>query len=373
MLFTINKKINSTKQPDTEAFVLEGALADDFTLTNLVISFATLNPTQAPAYNYARINTFSRYYFITDWAFSGGLWYASLTVDVLATYKTTIGSSLQFVTRSASRFDGGIVDTFPLTKAQTYNRVASSITNNPFNLPTNVNGVVVMGVVNDLGRDGAVTYYMIPLDYFRQFMSSMLSSISWAGISVSEISQELQKALINPTQYIVSCMYFMVDYSVWRASLPTEIVTSIRCGWWSFSVTEALIIPSALGGYGSGALNIPKHPQVGTHGDYVNLSPYSKYTLTFLPFGVFELDTTDLAGKTTLYWSINYSLATGDAILNVSIDNTKDHAILTSQCNIGVQLPVGQIMMNLNNFDQSLMLTAVTGAEKLATMFRQGR
>lgn len=367
VLYNFEKKKNSTRRP-TGGSGFVGQLAEDFSLLSMTVGFATIDATTAPNYNYAYIQSFRRYYFIEDWIFSGGIWYARLTVDVLATYRTEISDSYQFVTRSASARDDKIVDTFPLCKAQTHARISSSVTNNPFNLPSSQNGVVVMGVVNSLGRDGAVTYYMLQLEYFRQFMGSMLNSISWAGISGTEISAELQKALINPTQYIVSCMYFMVPWSQWSGSQVVETVTTIKLGWWDFSVPAALIIPGALGEFGSGTLLIPKHPQVSTLGEYVNSAPYSKYTLTFLPFGVFEIDSTDLCGHNTLYWSVNASLATGDAILNVSVDGVKANAILTSQCNIGVQLPVGQIAANLHTVDQAIS-SAARGVGTLSRLF----
>jgi len=83
---------------------------------------------------------------------------------------------------------------------------------------------------------------------------------------------------------------------------------------------------------------------------------------------VFELDSTDLCGHDTLYWSVNASLATGDAILNVSLDGVKANAILTSQCNIGVQLPVGQIAANLHTVDQTINGLA-RGVGSLAKIF----
>ena len=62
-------------------------------------------------YNYAYISDFGRYYFINDITYDKGIWVMTLNVDVLATYKTTIGSTSTYLLRSSYLYNPRIIDT----------------------------------------------------------------------------------------------------------------------------------------------------------------------------------------------------------------------------------------------------------------------
>lgn len=368
------KRKNSTKRPkldgtDSDSIVfLNGEIKGDFSPLHFTLSFDLPDNAEVPPYNYAYIEKFSRYYFITDWYFIGGLWAASFTVDVLATYREDIRGSHQYITRAAQSGGGDLMDTaYPTTAAATrrYTRVnPATFWGNSLNA-----GCIVAGIVGNSGNNiGAVTYYAMEWDTFNSFMSAMLSSINWAGISTDEISQQLQKALINPTQYIVSCVWIPVSMS----QLSGVYTSTIRLGWWSFSVDSAIALNRPQQTVQKSiVIDLPKHPQAAQRGKYLNLSPYSSYTLTFLPFGVFQLDTTDLVDIEKLFVHVTLSPVTGDAVMRIANgeSGTTTDAILTSQCNVGVQIPTGQVSANLSNFDNALLVGGVAGASDLVNAF----
>ena len=329
----------------------------------MVVKFASLsNRAKVPIYNYAFIESFRRYYFITEWAWSQGFWYATFAEDVLATKRDEILSSDQYVIRSATPVslmneDTGLIDTKYPTTADIVTRTSQTL-NKPLGIDIR-DGYYIIGVINDLGREGSVTYYALPPAAFRSLCNEMLSSISWANIDVNEISDGLQKALINPMQYIVSCIRF--PYNTFGGTQTT----TIRLGWWSFTVTDTCWIVRSIDQVQYGFyLDIYKHTNAARRGKYLNLSPFSKYTLTFLPFGVFDLDTTDLCGNDYLHLDITANVATGDAVLEISAStrpDTRGAAFITVNSNIGVQIPTGQIAANLNNIDQALTYAGVVG------------
>ena len=83
--YTFNKKPNSTRQPPGGGVTYKCNLIEPTSFT--APDIALVVPAKPTGYNYAFIPEFSRYYFVTDWAFSAGLWRASLSVDVLASFK----------------------------------------------------------------------------------------------------------------------------------------------------------------------------------------------------------------------------------------------------------------------------------------------
>ena len=90
------------------------------------------------------------------------------------------------------------------------------------------------------------------------------------------------------------------------------------------------------------------------------MSPYTSYTLKFLPFGIFDIDTTELFDKTYLGLQVEANLMTGDAVLKVSSSGPLggynwDNAFLVTEGQIGVTLPVGQISADIGRYKNALI------------------
>ena len=114
--YTFAKKINSTKQPTGNGTQLDCNIKAPSSIINPVLEITT----SPISFNYCYIPAFSRYYYINDITFDRGLWVISCSVDVLASYKTTIGNSSCYVTRSSQNFDGDIMDNlYPITSKKT--------------------------------------------------------------------------------------------------------------------------------------------------------------------------------------------------------------------------------------------------------------
>lgn len=372
-LVHFEKLKNSTRRPDifSQENLFQGEIKGDFALTALDVTFEFNDPTSPPEYNYAYIYPFERFYFISGWAFTGGLWTASLVCDVLATYRDKLFNSSGFCVRSTSMSDGGILDaSYPTTGGVVHfysTAAAADFWGNGID-----SGSIVAGIVGNSGRNvGAVTYYAMSYSVFNSFMNSLLSSISWAGISTDEISQELQKALINPAQYIVSCVWVPVSLG----NQYGTTVNSVRLGWWNFSLSGNAVVLNNPGRTFTKTftLSVPKHPQALSRGGYLNLSPYTRYTFKFLPFGVFELDSTQLRYTDNIYVTVTMNPMTGDAVLDIGTGDAgnPELSILTSQANVAVQIPTGQVAANLGNFDNALLAGAVAGVSDITSTFKE--
>lgn len=390
-LFKFAKRKNSTLRPDiTQPGYYEGDIKEDFNPVSfeMVFDFGDVGNAKVPDFNYAYIQDFARYYYITEWLFISGLWRAAMTVDVLATYKTEILASRQYITRAAQgSVAPGIIDTaYPTNGGAIV--LESKLTSTEFWGSDYEGGVVVIGTIGNSGKNvGAVTYYAMGVGGFRNLMTALLDDISWANISVSEISEELQKALIDPAQYIVSAIWlpFNATNFVVNSGAPASDITSdIALGWWSFSIAAggnvARILHNPLSTFWDiprrkRYIEIPKHDQIPALGDrperpWLQLAPYSRYTLTFLPFGSFDLDTTDLYGKSYIGIEVLIQSYTGDATLTISAalddQGTGEKVLTVVNANCGVPLPVGQISLDVGNFDSAIQSVAIMGATEIA-------
>ena len=166
ILLKFSKRENSTKQPDITGITpVSCDLKDETSIMNPVLIFSTgILPTAAinpvSLYNYALINNFQRYYFIKDWRYVLGRWEATLEVDVLASYKSAIGSMSEYVLRSSYASDGEVIDLmYPGTT-----KIAVDVETEPTIFKSQYSlGYFMVGIISNstTASMGAVSYYQM--------------------------------------------------------------------------------------------------------------------------------------------------------------------------------------------------------------------
>ena len=98
IFYTLTKRKNSTLQPTGSGTTIDVNLKSG---TSFISPTFLLNISGPPAYNYVEYE--GRYYFVTDIvSVRNDLWEIHCEVDVLATYKTAITSSTQYVSYSSA-------------------------------------------------------------------------------------------------------------------------------------------------------------------------------------------------------------------------------------------------------------------------------
>lgn len=353
-LMQFTKKVNSTAVPG-QGRVYQMELKGRTSIFNptLILSYDG-NPT---GYNYCKIQEFSRYYWIVSWVYDSGLWYASCAVDVLATYHTEIGNSNLYVLRSAAEYDGNVPDTYYPVKSEVYNTcslVASPWYSNLHSTSTNY----LIGVLNaDVNSVGATSYYLIGDAEFRQ-LCYWLFNLSYT--SVSEISQNLQKLIYNPMQYIVSVMWlpFSIDGTYGDA-------VELKIGYWETPFT-VIRCNNKLWKDGVVRISIPKHPQTA-RGRYLNLPPYSQYSLEFFPWGNIPLDATKIVNASYLSCSYIVDFITGVGNLRVTaldelFSPLGDGEVATAVAQVGVPIQLAQTSFNLAGMSTTSVAMGAVGS-----------
>lgn len=349
-LFSINKRPNSTKQPAlSEGVLIQGQLKDETTFLNPVIRFSpsiavgTFSPSM---YNYAIIPAWLRYYYINNWEFLNGTWEASLTVDVLASYKTEIANTSAYVIRAAGASNGAIMDSFYPAKTDVQlQRVAVATS---WNGVAPSGGCYVVGCINSLASDkiGAITYYALDKDQLASLLNYLFTSNIYTASSITEIGEGLFKSMFNPFQYIVSCIWFPFN----KTSFGSEQFP-VTVGYWTTSVNGIAVTNLAQTTYVTAT--IPNHPQI-SRGSFLNHAPYTKLTLYIPPFGSIPLDTNGLEIGNYLYSETLIDHITGLATIRVAISpsssNLHKENILTERTSmIGVPIQLSQLMPDYAN------------------------
>ncbi len=309
--YTFAKRKNSTKLPTGSPTTYNCVLKDGCSMIAPVIGLdigLTANPHQ---YNYVHISAFGRYYYVSDWAWEDRLWWATLAVDVLATYRTQIDNTTEYVVRTSvgNYVDGSIPDTMYPAKSVLQNNL-SFLDNSSSTVLWEVNynnGCYVVGIINnDKYSMGAVSYYLLLPNGFKELKDLLLSDTDWTEIATTnpDLGDNLYRSLFNPYQYFTTINWFPF--------IPTlghlENVTSINVGWWPVTFTASNVafrIPAngftyePKNGVNAHTIRLYNHPQSG-RGEFLNASPYTRYSFIIPPWGTFEIDGQLLAG---MRWS----------------------------------------------------------------------
>lgn len=330
-LFTLKKRDNSTKRPSgtgTEApHIFNCILKQGSGILHPTISL-NLGKTEAPTdYNYAYISEFQRYYFIEEWYFENALWTASLKVDVLATYKNEIGNANLYVLRCYSAHNGDIIDTLYPAKAG-----CTFYSDNSFNNPWGSNLTYVMGVVSQDATCGSMTHYAMGRASFTAICQWLLSDVvtETNGFSVDDCTLELQRSLVEPLQFIKSCVLLPVAIGDTHGTTGEHVVV------WGWETSEGgKILDENTAIVKTYTFQLRKHPDSTARGNYVNSAPFTAITLTLPPFGVIDIDTSVTCNATELTVTVRIDQITGKGTLTV-----KCNGIVLNRIEAQIGIPI---------------------------------
>lgn len=319
-LYRHEKKLNSTKRPRGG----EGYSCDVYDPCSIITPTLIFSG-DVTEYNYCYIPTWSRYYFLTEWEYRQGRWFGTFTVDVLASYRDEIGSSTQYVTRSATRGDGSITDsTYVQTAVMSINTQTAS---NPF---SSAQGSYIVAIGGDqtayysLSQSNlnTLTAYIFSDDYADELIGGLFT----------DVYPEL-KTQVNPLQYISSIQWVPLQITS-GASAP------IYVGWVRTPAVGSKLTMQTVATE-QVSFTLPRHPAGGGQGSYLNAAPYTRYSLFFPPFGCIQLPSDACLASSNLVCDIYCEPTTGEAFLNVEIGGAVVSRV-SSKISTTVQL--GQII-----------------------------
>ena len=389
MYKNFSKKYNSTKQP----LLTDGHT--DFTCTIkdntsvldpvLDLYLTGTDPADTPigsGYNYAYISKWHRYYFITNWRYNKGVWIASLAVDVLASYKTEIGSLTKYVTRSASSYDLDIADKRYPAKADAHLSYIAG--DNPYRQSS---GCYIVGIIGQAQSGapsvGGINYYCFTTAQMGEFITYLTSSSWAAALSDSSVgfTDDVVKSLVNPLDYIESCIWlpFIIDLNTTGTKIQPKL------GWWDnidfikngypgdstkWGLTpmyygntfdDIVLSPSSTITW-TKTMTISDHSQIA-RGNWLNAAPYSYYTFHLDPWGDIPLDPSIMMNNKTISFDIHVEGISGIGVLEIF---SGSKLLVRKTAPLGVNISIAQI---ITDYSSSFTRTgiAIGGAAGLAS------
>lgn len=356
------KRLNSTKQPlntdshtDYTCTLKEGC---NILTPEIEIYLSSGDPS---SYNYAYIPSFKRYYFVNDWTYFHGVWTASLSVDVLASFKTGIGNLSKYVVRSSYTSNGDIIDGFYHTEADLQRSIIPSTS--PFS--TGIQGTYIVGIIGEQPNAnvpcvGGVCYYALSFSQMAELINYLMSS-TFSNIMADPangMTDSITKVLMNPTQYIASCIW--IPYSI----TTTAVSVQPKIGWWNTSP-----LSSGCNALGSGGISSLQFSKVGTNitvtshsqiarGAYLDCAPYSRYIFHLEPWGDIELNSNFIMKNKTVSYTITTDGMTGMGRLDIT-SGTK--VISSNFAQVGVPIAISEILQTAD-ISVGGIVASLTGA-----------
>lgn len=363
-----HKRINSTLIPDGVFTALDLECTNPL---NLLTPEFLINLDRIDTdWNYCYVEKFRRYYWVNGFALSGVHGVVTTTVDVLASFAFAIKVSTQRIERAYSEYDGTISDGLVFaTSAITSDVKTGSFGNFSADYSAGTYIITVSGNATGTTQGSNVIYALSPANFYAM-CNYMFNGISWMG--VTDISEALQKSILNPMQYITSARWYPIPYN---DVTGIASVSNIPVGYWS--------IPAAAKKIGASAViiktawvEIPRTTE-SKRAEllYMQGEPYTKLYLTVKPFCTqLQLPATTLIGCLYLKCTLGIDLTSGygrlvcDGYVNQTDASPNIKNVININTNYGVAVPIAQQTNSIPSSEQ-LILSAVGGiAEGVATL-----
>lgn len=277
-----------------------------------------------------------RYYFVDDIIFiSNNLVKLVCSMDVLATYKTQIGNSVQYIERSASAVTGEtenyIIDN-AVSVGQWKNYKANATTNfSGVVTGWSVAGCYVVRVISKTyssnNASGVASYVMDTANF-----ANLLDFIFDESNFIDELTDEVVKTFFNPFQYIVSVRWY--PFTV--GTISTGSALTVKLGWWNPTGVTAYALANS-GGVSFGSyLTIPSFP----YNDWRCFDPRVTSIKLYLPsVGTIDVAPMDINLNGNLYFNYYVDTVSGEAIVRLY----GDELIATYSINFGADIQLGQM------------------------------
>lgn len=325
-----SKRKNSTKTP-TSGTDVTVRLKDNCSIINPVIESATM-PANA---NYVYISEWQRYYFITNVVYvSHTTKEFSLEVDVLASFKSAIGSTVAHIAYSTTGYDKDIVDSrLPVmtTKVIQHDPKSPGIFDGT--------GLFLLTVTNvKSSANGFATTYVCN--------NNTLDNVANVLMNMT-IEQRVIRAIYEPFSCVISCTWLPLKYSTFSGSSYCN-ADNIFFGDYDSGIPGNKLVNPIYS-------NIATFTMTPRYDDFRAMQPYTSYALLAPMYGVVDLNASDIrkllkAGGFSVGYEVD--LASGDITLGIF---TAAGIIGQSiNYNIGVNCPIAQTSNNMTGTISSI-------------------
>lgn len=340
-----SKRRNSTKRP-TGGTTKSVVLKENTSLMRpaFVVSSVTWTWNYCTAWN--------NYYYVTDIvAEANGLFRVECELDVMATFKDSIGAYTTLISRAASDQDYDVIDSIYPAKASPTTKM-TNVTNPGLFTNSRAAGCIVIGTI---GQNGQRVYCMTSAQFatfcFRLFpdlTDTQGNPVNFFDFLSQEISQAVAGGLQTILQNITFLRWVPVNFSS-ISSLLTAVST-VYIGNWSLTTSAYELVGSTVARISSTTLSFAARDDNGARGKWLYMAPFAYYSVYIPPFGLITIDGTFLvpAGR-QLTCDMLINVMTGNLTMRLyyALGNSAPRMVGCYNADIGFEMKVGGAAFNL--------------------------
>lgn len=347
IIFTSTQKPkNSTLEVPMDGPTFQCLLKDPVDVANPVITIQAFN-FEASNYNYCYIEALHRYYYVLETtSTSAGIWVISLEVDVMRTYRGYIMSSHGFIHFAESSYNTLIPDSRLPISDEMYTIYGEE------DFPNfSSDGCYVLSVVSEdnVGNIGFAQAFGLTWSEMHELSQHLLTD---------DIIEQLKNSFGNPLAPIVQCVWLPME----KSTVATGARAQIKLGGVElpmFANTAAQRTQLYV------THEIPLHYRAQlpdgsyTYADYRNVEPYSQFYAYFPGVGLAQIPLNPYLrdGSTVPMTRAEICIdnTTGDIsyLIRETPSTGQPGIIMSMQGNIGVEVPVAQMVTDAAGFVRS--------------------
>lgn len=323
--YNLAKRTDSTKIPTSTGTVISVNLKEGTDLDNPIFQMQT----NVLGYNYLLFD--GHYYFITGRRYVyNNLFEISCTIDALASYRSKIKSSTQYVLRSTVSPNYNLIDNSYATEAEPDVRFS-----------TTTMGLSDTGSYVLMTKSGnGVQYWGITEADLLSLLSSLFAEKQedlWS--TISDLTSTLGPALLDVTDYIIGCRWMPF-------SIPSGGNSSrIYLGYWDTHI-DAKEYTTRFNFAGGAVFSLPVYPETDPEKAFMNCSQYHSLSIFVPGCGETPIDYAKVQGTgVNIYPSV-------DVLGNVTgvIENSDNEVIGRFYGTLGADVPISASNIGLGGF-----------------------
>ena len=322
--YNFSKRVNSTAIPtgDGTSFTVN--------LKNATSKYSPTFELSGAMPDFSFMKWGGRYYFVDDIVkVSNGMYDAICSIDPLATWRTAILNSTQFVNRSASAYDLTMKDPEMSGRQLIVN---TELANTVSGLSDGVGCYILRTISGDSNNVSGIISYVLDENELKVALNWLFTD----GSVLDSTWDSVVKTVFNPFQYVVSLQYTPIA----KSRLPLGTKHQAAFGWWA-STANSLKFDTLDGTGGRYIISSLSKP-ARYFNDFRDYDPaFTEYRMT-LPGGA-TVNIPSIWLSDSLTMEIDFDVIDGTGIVYVGSGS----AMASFEIPVSVPIQIGQSAANL--------------------------
>ena len=338
-VWNFSKKKNSTKVPAGAGQSIAAEIKHATSYENPIfrISASDLNGLRPDQITYVQNTDTGEYYFVSDCqVWPHDVYELVCVADPLATNKTAILNSSQYVIYSASSYDDMIPDPRILAEKNDYHFVSAKLKNGGSDFVLDTTGCFVLTACSANYGNYFVTNYLMDLANIRALAKYLFDKNEWYN---NFFTGGLDQLFLCAYDSIISLLWVPINFSEITQGATASVVQigkdNISLGGTN---VYGYVMPGDARKTYSGSLTHNWHYK----DDWRLAAPYTTGKLYVPGYGLVDINPCECRNGIYVYTTID--ALTGDALTDISGDG--QISIATLQYNLGINIPIAQMTPN---------------------------